>query len=57
MKATGEWYAANGGAELPYLTREGARVLYVFNYGTREHGYLNLDNDLVYKDENLKELF
>jgi hypothetical protein len=40
------WVAACNGLELPTLF-EGTRWLYVFNPARGEHGYLNLDTDLV----------
>ena len=42
-----QWVPACGGKEVPYLTRAGRRVLYVYNPGRREHGYLDMGTDIV----------
>ena len=44
MKNEANWQAACGGSEIPFVVN-GTRWLYVWN-GT-EHGYLNLDTDIV----------
>ena len=40
------WVYACGGTELPFLY-EGTRWVYVWNPAQQEHGYLNLDTDVV----------
>ena len=42
-----QWVPACGGKETPYRTRAGRRVLYVYNPGRHEHGYLDMDTDIV----------
>lgn len=46
-RALDAWVPACGGQELPFLA-DGTRWLYVWNAGRREHGYLNMDQDIVY---------
>ena len=40
------WVAACGGLEVPF-TYNRTRYLYVYNPRRHEHGYLNLDTDIV----------
>ena len=40
------WVAACGGMEVSFL-HNGTKWLYVWNPATGEHGYLNLDTDIV----------
>jgi hypothetical protein len=40
------WVPACGGKEAPF-TKNGTRWLYVWNPKMGQHGYLNLDSDLV----------
>lgn len=40
---------ACGGLEVPF-TYQGTRWLYVWDSATREHGYLNLDTDIIHDD-------
>lgn len=47
IKINRHWRAACGGLEVPF-TYGRVRWLYVFD-GAR-HGYLNMDEDIVYKD-------
>jgi hypothetical protein len=41
------WVVAACGTEVPSVRPDGRRVLYVFNPGTGEHGYLDLATDVV----------
>jgi hypothetical protein len=43
------WVPGGGGTETPF-THNGTRWLYVWNHARMEHGYLNLDTDIVYDD-------
>ena len=45
----GRWVAACGGTEQP-MTVSGVHVLYCWNTGTGEHGYMNLDTDMIMVD-------
>ncbi len=40
------WVAACGGSEVPF-THNGKTFLYVFNFATGEHGFLNMGTDIV----------
>ena len=51
----GQWVAACGGTEVP-MTVNGVRVLYVWNTGTHEHAYLNLDTDIIMADGEFEAL-
>jgi len=51
MKNEGNWVAACGGLEKPMLVN-GTRWLYVWNGTTGQHGWLNLDTDIVYTDRD-----
>ncbi len=42
-----QFVAANGGKELPYETRGGMLVQYVFNPATGEHAYYDVRADLI----------
>lgn len=44
-----EWVPAGGGLETPFI-HNGTPWLYVFNWATQEHGYLNLHTDIVEED-------
>lgn len=48
--AQGNWYPANGGTEEPYWTRNGRRVLYVWQPSTGRHAYLDLGTDMILPD-------
>jgi hypothetical protein len=41
------WVPAGGGKEVPSRAKNGTRYLYVFNFATRQHGWLNLGTDVV----------
>ena len=43
------WVNGCGGSERPFLYN-GTRWLYVYNPKRHEHGYLNLDTDIVNED-------
>lgn len=47
----GPWLPANQGTEVPFATRTGFRLLYVWQPTTGKHAYLNLDTDIVLTDE------
>lgn len=49
------WIPANGGNEIPFETRRGFRLLWVWNPSTGEHAYLNLANDFILSDEEAFE--
>ena len=47
----GYWMPANGGAETPFLTRSGKRLLYCWQPSTGKHAYLDCDSDIFLSDE------
>jgi|TARA_S200002703_G_C3729522_1_gene224256 hypothetical protein len=47
------WVPACGGSEVPYVDRMGRKVLYVYNFATGKHGYLDLGQDIVFETEDL----
>ncbi len=47
----GDWVAACGGTEVPFVTRTGARLLYVYQASTGRHAYLDLGSDFILTDE------
>lgn len=47
------WVPGCGGREVEYKNRNGVRVLYVFNPATQQHGWLNLDSDIVFSTSEL----
>jgi hypothetical protein len=49
-RENGTWYPACGGTELPFTSRSGARLQYMFQPSTRRHAYYNLDTDLFLTD-------
>jgi hypothetical protein len=46
----GNWYPASGGTEVPFFTRSGRRLLYVWQPTTGRHAYLDCDSDLILSD-------
>lgn len=50
-KARGPWLPASGGTEVPFTTRDGRRVQYMWQSTTGRHAYLNLDTDVFLTDE------
>lgn len=47
------WVPACGGMEKPYLNSHGVRILYVYNFATHKHGFLDVGQDIVYETDNL----
>ena len=47
----GNWYPANGGTEVSFLTRTGRRLLYCWQPSTGRHAYLDCDTDIILSDE------
>ena len=41
-----DWVPACGGAETPFTTRTGRRLLYMWNPTTGEHAYYDLQRDV-----------
>lgn len=53
-KDQGEWTAASGGTEVPFMTRSGARLLYCYQPRSGKHAYLHCDSDLILTDEEAR---
>lgn len=49
LRNTSDIVPACGGLEVPF-TFNGARWLYVWDKATGDHGYLNLDTDIIHAD-------
>lgn len=47
----GNWVPACGGTEVPFTTRTGKRVQYLFQPSTGRHAYIDLDTDIFLTDE------
>ena len=45
------WVPACGGTELPFKSRSGKRLQYVWQPSTGQHAYLDLDSDIILSDE------
>lgn len=45
------WVPASGGTELPFKSRSGKRLQYVWQPSTGQHAYLDLDSDIILSDE------
>lgn len=50
-KENGNWIPANGGTEVPFLTRNRRRLLYCWQPSTGKHAYLDCDQDIFLTDE------
>lgn len=50
----GNWIPACGGTEVPFLTRTGKRLLYVYQPSTGRHAYLDLGTDLILTNEEAR---
>ena len=53
-RAQGNWYPASGGTEVPFFTRSGRRLLYVWQPSTGNHAYLDMGTDLILSDEEAR---
>jgi hypothetical protein len=49
--AQGDWYPASGGTEKPFTSRNGKRLLYVWQPRTGNHAYLDLGSDVILSDD------
>lgn len=49
----GPWFPASGGTEVPFVTRSGYRLLYMFQPSTRTHAHLDLDRDMFIPDDEI----
>ena len=45
------WQPACGGIEVPFKSRSGKRLQYVWQPSTGQHAYLDVDSDIILSDE------
>ena len=45
------WRPACGGLEVPFKSRSGKRLQYVWQPSTGQHAYLDVDSDIILSDE------
>ena len=45
------WVPACGGMEVPFKSRSGKRLQYVWQPSTGQHAYLDVDSDIILSDE------
>jgi hypothetical protein len=45
------WIPACGGTEVPFKSRSGKRLQYVWQPSTGHHAYLDVDSDIILSDE------
>lgn len=50
MKLQGDWFPASNGTEMPFTSRSGKRLLYVWQPSTGHHAYLDLGSDVILSD-------
>lgn len=55
-KAQGEWIPACNGAEVPFTTRSGARLLYCYQPRSGKHAYLDCGTDVILTDSEATNL-
>jgi hypothetical protein len=51
------WVPACGGKEVPFETRTGRRLHYMWNMNTGEHAYYDLDRDIFLSNAEADEAF
>lgn len=47
----GAWFPACGGTEVPFRSRSGKTLLYMWQPSTGRHAYLDCSNDIFLTDE------
>jgi hypothetical protein len=50
-RSNGDWFPANGGTEISFLSVSGIRMLYCWQPSTGSHAYLNCNTDMFMTDE------
>lgn len=53
--ADGSWLPACGGTEVPFTTRTGRRLHYLWQPTTGRHAYLDCGADLILSDDDARE--
>ena len=51
----GNWFPACDGTEVPFTTRTGKRLLYVYQPTTGRHAYLDLGSDIILTDDQAQQ--
>ena len=46
----GDWVPACGGSEVPFFSRSGIKMLYVYQPSTGKHAYINCMTDIIMTD-------
>jgi hypothetical protein len=54
-KSQSDWFPANGGTEVPFITRTGRKLLYVWQPATGNHAYLDCGTDFILSDDEAFE--
>jgi hypothetical protein len=50
-----DWVPACGGTEVPFKSRSGKRLQYVWQPSTGQHAYLDVDSDIILTNEQAEE--
>lgn len=53
-RSQGDWFPACGGTEVPFISRSGKRLMYVWQPSTGSHAYLDLGTDMVLTEEEAR---
>lgn len=54
IKSEDSWVPACGGAEVPFVSRSGRKLLYCWNRATGKHAYLDCSTDIILTDEEAR---
>ena len=57
MRDLGIFIPACGGTEVPFRTRSGVTVQYLYNPTTGEHAYINCETDILIPNDDLDLYF
>tara|TARA_R110000787_G_scaffold174217_2_gene286821 strand:+ start:194 stop:379 length:186 start_codon:yes stop_codon:yes gene_type:complete len=57
IKNTDNWVPACGGTEMPFKTRTGVKVQYLWNPATGEHRYIDCGTDILIPNDDLAHVF
>jgi len=52
----GPWVPASGGTEIPFVTRTGHRLQYLWQPTTGKHAYIDCDTDILLTDEEARRI-
>lgn len=50
-KSQGNWIPACGGTEVPFVTRSGVILQYLYQPSTGNHAYIDVDSDIFLTDQ------